>query len=307
MSSRPSILIVDGNPGFAGLLKESLEQDGQYRTAVTTNGDEALQALSATAYDLAIVDLGLREPDGTELARTMRQRKAELRLILIPVRGDEIPPELSDLSIQGILPKPFFLPDLPQCISDALALAVGEATGSRERQPDSKTGEETTTPDKASSEADGARITQQFATPSEEEIAEARAGDPVAEVREHIPEIAEKMNALAQDVNAAAVLLTCKGRLISHTGRVAVDEAMGLAQAATESWRTATRVGEILGQSLKQYEHSTEGGEYTFYSLSVVEDIILSIALNTHVPIGMVRHSVKGTADALRSLLSNKV
>jgi len=158
--------------------------------------------------------------------------------------------------------------------------------------------------DKVSSAVDEARITQVLPTPTEEEIAAARSTDPVAEVREHIPEIAEKMNALAQDVNAAAELLTCKGRLLSHTGRVAVDEAMGLAQAATENWRTATRVGEILGQDLDQYEQSIEGGEYTFYSLSVVEDIILSIALNTHVPLGMVRHSIKGTADALRSLLS---
>ena len=113
------------------------------------------------------------------------------------------------------------------------------------------------------------------------------------------------MNALAQDVNAAAVLLTCKGRLLSHTGRLAVDDAMALAQVATENWRTATRVADILGQRLEQYEQSTQGAEYTLYSLSVVEDIILSIAIDTHVAIGIVRHSVKGTADALRSFLGD--
>ena len=63
------------------------------------------------------------------------------------------------------------------------------------------------------------------------------------------------------------------------------------------------RVAELLGQNLEHYEQSTEGGEYTFYSLAIVEDIILSIALDTHVPLGMVRHNVKGTADALRALL----
>ena len=80
---------------------------------------------------------------------------------------------------------------------------------------------------------------------------------------------------------------------------------MGLAQAAADSWRTATRVAEILGQDLDQFEQSTEGSEYTFYSVAVVEDILLSIALNAHVPLGMVRHNVKGTADALRDLLGD--
>lgn len=304
MSSGHTILIVDGNPGFASLLKESLEQQGQYRATVTTNGGDALRALSSTVYDLAIVDLGLSEPDGLELVHSMRQQAGELRLMLIPIQGDEIPPELSDVSIQGILPKPFFLPELPQRISDALAQAVGKATSPGSGQSAGTTGNRGAKPEgKGSSTPDGARITQQLPTPSEEEIAAARGADSVAEVREHIPQIAEKMNALAQDINAAAVLLTCKGRLLSHTGRVSVDDAMALAQAATENWRTATRVADILRQPLEQYEQSTEGGEYTFYSLSVVEDIILSIAIDTHVPIGMVRHSVKGTADALRSLL----
>jgi CheY-like chemotaxis protein len=288
------------------MLKESLEQDGQYHATVTTNGSNALRALSSATYDLAIIDLGLSEPDGLELARTIRQQAGELRLMLIPIKGDTLPPELSDLSIQGILPKPFFLPELPQRIADALEQVVGEAVGSQGEQAVGAAQEDDNAPGAESSPTDdSARITQQLPTPSEDEIAAARDSDPVAEVRERIPEIAEKMNALAQDVNAAAVLLTCKGRLLSHTGRVTVEEAMGLAQAATENWRTATRVAEILGQRVEQYEQSTEGGEYTFYSLTVVEDIILSIALNTHVPIGMVRHSVKGIADALRLLLNS--
>ena len=314
MSNGHSILIVDGNPGFASLLKESLEQDGDYLTTLTTNGDDALQALSAATYDLAIIDLGLDEPNGAELARTIRKQVGNQRLMLIPIQGEELPPELSDLSVQGILPKPFFLPELPERITDALAQSVDSATDS---QADQLTGEKHVPEERveavvhalaqAEALASGAepKITQVFATPSEEEVAAATSSDPVAEVREHIPQIADKMNSLAQDVNAAAVLLTCKGRLLSHTGHVAVDEAMQLAQAATENWRTATRVAEILGQDLDQYEQSTEGAEYTFYSLSVVEDIILSIALNTHVPLGMVRHNVKGTADALRNLLGS--
>ena len=88
MSSGHSILIVDGNPGFASLLKESLEQEGGCLTTLATNGDDALQALSAATYDLAIIDLGLDEPDGADLARTIRQQVGDLRLMLIPIQGE---------------------------------------------------------------------------------------------------------------------------------------------------------------------------------------------------------------------------
>jgi predicted regulator of Ras-like GTPase activity (Roadblock/LC7/MglB family) len=115
-----------------------------------------------------------------------------------------------------------------------------------------------------------------------------------------------KMNELAQDINADAVLLTSKGRVISHTGRIPAEGAVGLAQAVAESWRTSARVAQILGQELTHFEQSTEGGEHMFYSLAVAEDIILSVALRTNVPLGMIRHRTKEAADALRTLLTSR-
>ena len=88
MNNVPSILIVDNNEAFATMLREGLEQDGKYQTTVTASGDEALQALSAGEFDLAIVDLGVDDPDGTLVARPLRQQQADLRLMLIPLMGE---------------------------------------------------------------------------------------------------------------------------------------------------------------------------------------------------------------------------
>ena len=74
------ILIVDSNEAFATILQESLEQDGEYRATVTTGENEALQALATAEFDLAIVDMGLADPDGAMVARTLRQQQAGLRL-----------------------------------------------------------------------------------------------------------------------------------------------------------------------------------------------------------------------------------
>jgi predicted regulator of Ras-like GTPase activity (Roadblock/LC7/MglB family) len=111
--------------------------------------------------------------------------------------------------------------------------------------------------------------------------------------------IVKAMTSLVTDISAAAVILSCEGGLIAHAGRLSEDEAKGLAQLVGENWRTSARVARILGQEQLRFEQSIEGGEHMLYSLAVAGDIILSAALGTGVPLGMIRHSAKNTADAL--------
>ena len=68
--SEESILIVDSNEAFATILREALDQSGEYQTTVTNNGDEALAALTAGSFDLAIVDLGLEKKVSVDLFDT---------------------------------------------------------------------------------------------------------------------------------------------------------------------------------------------------------------------------------------------
>lgn len=296
MSDENSILVVDSNEGFATLLKESLEQDGGYRVALTTNGNDALRTLSSFPFDLAIVDLGLENPDGVALAQEMRQQQADLRLMLIPIQGEELPAEAANLDIQGILPKPFFLPELPGRIADALAKSV--------KVPVAKAAETEAVPVEVASSQEPERAKPEEPPPPPLPSRPAASSPALSSAREHTPEMVNKMNALAQEINADAVLLTSKGRVISHTGRISAEGAVGLAQAVAESWRTSARVAQILGQELTHFEQSTEGGEHMFYSLAVAEDIVLSVALRANVPLGMIRHRTKEAADALRTLLT---
>jgi len=270
MSNDHTILIVDSNEAFSTMLRESLEQSGEYHAAVATSGDETLRALATARFDLAIVDLGLADPDGATLARMLRRQYPNLRLMLIPLIGEEMPPALADLDVQGVLSKPFFLPELPGRIADALARPMA--------------------PPPAVTEP----------VPAEPEAAAVR----LAGLRERIPELVPSMTRLAQEINAEAVILTCGGDLIAHTGRLSAAEADGLAQVVGESWRTSVRVAKILGREQLRFEQSVEGGEHMFYSLAIAKDIILSAALSAGVPLGMIRHRAKTTAEALRALLS---
>jgi CheY-like chemotaxis protein len=287
MSSERSILIVDSNEGFAIMLKQSLEQQGGgYRATVATSGGKALQVLASKAFDLAVVDLGLTNPDGATLVRQMRQRQADLRLMLIPL-GDEPPPELADLDVQGILPKPFFLPELPDLINNALAKSVSTAAAP--------------TPIEAP-----AVVEEPKSPPSVQPLQiepASSSGDLLMHIRRRIQEFVQRMNVLAQEVNADTVLLTSNGELIAHTGRPTVEEASELASAIADSWRTSVHIAGILSLEQSHFEQSTEGGGFLFYSLAVVDDLILSVAVRAGVPLGMVRHRTKSAVDALRTLL----
>jgi len=302
--SQDSILIVDSNEAFATILKEGLEQGGEYQSTVTGSGDEALQALGTTEFTLAIVDLGLEDPDGATFARTLKQQQPDLPLMLIPLMGEDLPPELGDLEIQGVLSKPFFFPELPGIVGRALgrdtvpvpdlaaAPAIAEALAV------------------APSPAPSVEAPADDPSPPPAEIAKPApdAAERIAAVRgsisdRHMQRIIQAMTRLAEDIGAEAVILSCEGGLIAQAGRLSDEETTGLAQVVGENWRTSARVARILGQEQLRFEQSVEGGEHMFYSLAVAEDIILSAALSSHAPLGMIRHSAKSTADKLRNLV----
>jgi CheY-like chemotaxis protein len=301
--SEESILIVDSNEAFATILREALDQSGEYQTTVANNGEEALAALSAGSFDLAIVDLGLSDADGVALARTIRHQKPNMRLMLIPIIGEDLPRAAASLEIQGILTKPFFFPELPGIVGKALGKEVDQTPLFEEPAvPETLPPVEAAPVEKAPTVQ--APVAAPPAPPVEAAKPAAAPAERVAEVLRGISDrqmqrIVKAMTSLATDISAAAVILSCEGGLIAHAGRLAEDEAKGLAQLVGENWRTSARVARILGQEQLRFEQSIEGGEHMLYSLAVAGDIILSAALGTGVPLGMIRHSAKNTADVL--------
>ena len=286
MSDKHSVLIVDSNEAFATMLQESLDQEGGYRPVTAASPGEALEAMEAGAFDLVIVDLGVAEPDGVTFVRDLRQQDPDLRLMVIPLMGEELPADLSDVEVQGVLPKPFFFPELPARVAAAL--------GSEEAAPVALEG--------ASPAAEPAAVPAASApVPPPPQKLDVSKTQQLAALRENLDGVMEEMTMLFQETGAEAVILTCGGKLIAHTGRLSPEEADRLAQVADESWRTSARVAQILGREQLRFEQSVEGGEHLFYSLAVAENIILSVAVRAaNMPLGMIRHHAKVTADSLQ-------
>jgi CheY-like chemotaxis protein len=104
------ILVVDPNEPFAILLSEELKREG-YEVDMCLRGADALMLARRQHIDLAVLDMALANPDAIELAQTLREADVSMRLMLIPLMGETLSPKAAALAIQGVLPKPFFLPE----------------------------------------------------------------------------------------------------------------------------------------------------------------------------------------------------
>jgi CheY-like chemotaxis protein len=278
MDDVPSILIVDSNVGFATMLQQSLEQNGEYSATVAHDGTQALEAASQEMFDLAIVDLGVDvvdDLDGATIARKLRERQSGLRLMLIPLAGDVLSEELADLDVQGTLPKPFFLPDLPDLLQAAMTKPMATVVAPTEA-------------------VEPVEAPRQPPAP-----VEALRASPKCS-----PTAIGEMESLAQEINAAAVLLTRGEEVLGSVGWLRPEDVSELARIVAQSHRISSQVGEILGREQRHFEQSIEGDQQILYSLTVAEDVILSAALRSDVPLGILRHRVRSAAKRLRTFLA---
>ncbi len=86
------VLLVEDNERLAGLIRTGLDKAG---FAVDTWGTaaEGREALSATPYDVLILDLGLPDEDGLVLLRELRARHDTLPVLILTARdgtGDRV-------------------------------------------------------------------------------------------------------------------------------------------------------------------------------------------------------------------------
>ena len=262
------VLIVDPDQPFAEMLCQGLSDAGDIEATAVSSGSKAIKASTTTDYDLVIVDMGLTDIEGALLVRTLRQDHPSLSVVVIPLMGDSVPAGLANIDIQGTLPKPFFLPELPDRIR--AALANGPA---------------------------GARKEEKVEEPAPKP-APKRSAPPI-----QADGIEPYLARLAQETRAQAIIVTNDQKLVTHVSRLPDDEVSSLASLVYESWHTSTRVAEILGKEQLRFEQSIEGGEYVLYSLALSNEMILSVVIDGNVPLGMIRHRAKETAEEIRRLM----
>ena len=82
-----TLLLVEDNPGDAGLFREMFNEQGSHDTELTVVGSmsEAEEHLSRCVFDIILLDLGL--PDAQGLGAVRRAHAAAPRVPLVVLTG----------------------------------------------------------------------------------------------------------------------------------------------------------------------------------------------------------------------------
>jgi CheY-like chemotaxis protein len=115
---RHRILVVDDEPLVTQLIAEALALEG-HEVDTAKNGREALEKVSACAYDAILSDLRMPELDGVGLYRELDQRNPGLLRRIAFVSGTTQPVEYASfLEETGVpvLRKPFAIDDLQRLV-----------------------------------------------------------------------------------------------------------------------------------------------------------------------------------------------
>ncbi len=118
---KPRILIVEDEKGIQLALRGLLRRDG-YEVQLADNGEEALNKMEASAFDLVLTDLSLgRGLSGMDVLKASKENRSETAVVMITAHGSEkIAVEAMQEGAEDYVPKPFDNEELRVVISKAL-------------------------------------------------------------------------------------------------------------------------------------------------------------------------------------------
>lgn len=286
-------LVVDPNVAFATLLSDELERLGHQGDKVSDER-EALASAAANCPELAFLDMGLGVPQVASLGRALRSLDASVRLVVIPMNGEALPEDIEALSIQGVLPKPFFLPELPDRIEDVLSAPLVGGTVPPTADSSLKS------PPIDDVDARNA-VKSSIPDPPEVRQSPTRPRFSPDAFRVNLGRVKRLMESLSSEVGADGVILTYNDDLLTWVGRFNEQEAQALARVVVQGWKSSAEVARILGQEQLRFEQSIAGGSYLLYAVSVV-DAILAVPVKGTALLGLLRQNVRRVAKQIAEL-----
>ncbi len=280
-----TILVADPNRSFATMVADELKRIGGYRVLVTSDGPETLQQYKAQNPHLVVLDGELPNGAAAELIRQFRQTTAELPVVLMPVSPADVPVETP---VQGVLIKPFFLPDLIEMVVRLLGpSAPGNAALANAEAPVASPARPAVTSTLRMPSALRARLnatsTLDPATPG------------VMILKDNIRRTVEShIEAMSRALRDETVFLSQHGKLLLSVPRLSGPAAMAMANVVTRAWSTPDAPPEVL-----RFEGGSDANRFLLYSIQVQDAMALSVALRARVPLPIVRRVARQTVEQL--------
>lgn len=258
------VLVVDASEQFGTLIRQTLEDTGYYQVTLVTSGAEAAKFSQSSDIRLAIVDFDLPDAKGPDIIRLLQAAINDLAVIAIPYSTEPDDPDMKDLTVDGLLTKPFYLPDLLKIVATALDLPDAPVSLAPSRP--GPIGDEPSRPSKS-----------------------------LAPWLTDVDQAAQYLTRLFLDVSAVAAMLTRDQRLWAYAGDLDQSQLKGLSKMIASYWKgKGTR-----GASVKFLSFPDSDDDFMLYSTIVSGDIILSLIFTAETSFSTIRHQAEHFSKTL--------
>jgi CheY-like chemotaxis protein len=265
-----SVLIADANQDFATLIRQSLEESGRYQVLLAASGGETLEMLRSHEVQLAIVDFDLPDIPGPSLIRQMKVRNSQMAIIAIPMESQLGSPSLQNLDVDGVLTKPFYLPDLADIIATSLGLPPESAP--------------------------------EIAAPVRPSLEPSVPSRPATEGALALPFLLRSPERATSFLNRAISQMPVRGAVITRGsllwasgGDMPQSQIKALARTIGSAWED-NEAGESIARFIRL---PGAARDQLVYATHVGGDLLLSVVFDPETPFGQVRQQTERLAELL--------
>lgn len=121
MSQRYKILIVDDEASLTTLLKEELQEAGEYEVDLAFDGAEAINLIQKILYDVVLLDMKMPRVSGKEVLVFIQEHSPASQVIILSQYADlKMAVETTKLGAYEVLSKPYDIDQVEQTIVRAI-------------------------------------------------------------------------------------------------------------------------------------------------------------------------------------------
>jgi DNA-binding NtrC family response regulator len=112
MPAKNKILVVDDEDALRTVLSAELEGEG-YQVTTAADGQEAINVLTSTGFDLILLDIKMPNVDGFEVLKFVKEKHPKTKVIMLTGFADlKNAIESKKLGAEDFVSKPYDLVDL---------------------------------------------------------------------------------------------------------------------------------------------------------------------------------------------------